>query len=98
MLPVEFLPAARRDFDESFDWYAARSPLAALRFVSAVDQAVGGIVADPERCAAVDGVHRQCPVQRFPFRVVYRVASQRVVVVAIVHASRRPGYWRQRPH
>jgi plasmid stabilization system protein ParE len=97
MLPVDYLPGARRDFDESFDWYAARSPLAALRFVSAVDQALTGIAADPEHFAAVDDVHRQCPVKRFPFRVVYRVANQRVVVVAIAHASRRPGYWQQRP-
>ena len=25
MLPVDYLPGARRDFDESFDWYAEQS-------------------------------------------------------------------------
>ncbi|NLZ02121.1 MAG: hypothetical protein GXY25_16495 [Pirellulaceae bacterium] len=30
-----------------------------------------------------------------PFRIVYRVVDHRVLVVAIAHAKRHPGYWRQ---
>ena len=40
MLPVDYLPGARRDFDESFDWYADRSTSAAVRFADAVDAAL----------------------------------------------------------
>jgi len=60
MLPVDYLPGARRDFDESFDWYAERSKLAAARFVIAVDAALSAIAADPQRFAAVDDLHRAC--------------------------------------
>jgi plasmid stabilization system protein ParE len=35
MLPIDFLPEARLDFDESFDWYAERSVEAASRFAMA---------------------------------------------------------------
>ncbi|MGA2035579.1 MAG: type II toxin-antitoxin system RelE/ParE family toxin [Thermoguttaceae bacterium] len=97
MLRVEYLLGARRDFDESFDWYAARSPVAALRFARAVDLALTDIAGNPEQFAVVDDVHRQCPLKRFPFRIVYRVANERIVVVALAHASRRPGYWKDRP-
>jgi toxin ParE1/3/4 len=96
MLPVDFLPGARRDFDESFDWYAARSSEAAIRFVNAVDSALAELARDPERFVAVDDRHRAYPVNRFPFRVVYRVAGQRIVVVALAHAKRRPDYWKNR--
>lgn len=96
MFPVDYLPAARRDFDESFDWYAERSAAAAVHFVNAVDAALSVIAAHPERFAVVDAVHRECPVKRFPFRIVYRVAADRVIVVAIAHAKRRPGYWSSR--
>ena len=96
MLPVDYLPAARRDFDESFDWYAERSLSAALGFVDSVDAALSTISADSERFQAVDNVHRACPIKRFPFRIVYRVARDRIVVVAVAHAKRRPGFWRKR--
>jgi plasmid stabilization system protein ParE len=96
MLPVDYLPGARRDFDESFGWYAERSVQAALRFVSAVEAALSAIALDPKRFAAIDAVHRECPVGHFPFRVVFRVAVDRIVVVAIAHAKRRPGYWKDR--
>jgi hypothetical protein len=32
MKPVDYLPGARRDYDESIDWYAERSVIAAERF------------------------------------------------------------------
>jgi plasmid stabilization system protein ParE len=96
MLPVDYVSGARRDFDESFDWYAERSIQAALRFVTAVDAAIAKIAADPTHFASPDGIHRECPVKKFPFRIVYRVVENRIVVMAIAHAKRRPGYWRDR--
>ena len=86
MLPVDYLPGARRDFDESFDWYAERSAQAAVRFVIAVDAALSTMAADPQRFATVDEVHRAW-VARYPFQIVYRVAADRIVVVAIAHAK-----------
>ena len=96
MLPVDFLPAARRDFDESFDWYAERSPTTAIRFSDAVDAAFRMIAAQPEQFAAVDDFHRGCPVLRFPFRIVYRTEVERIVIVAIAHAKRQSHYWESR--
>jgi plasmid stabilization system protein ParE len=96
MLPVEYLPDARRDFDESFDWYAKRSVLAAIRFASAIEAALDAIAAAPLRFPLLDRIHRESPVARFPFRIVYRIVADRIVVVAVVHAKRRPGYWRDR--
>ena len=96
MLPIDYLSGARRDFDESFDWYAERSTQAAVRFAAAVDAALDKIAASPTQFASPDGIHRECPVKKFPFRIVYRLVDNRVLVVAIAHAKRRPGYWRNR--
>jgi plasmid stabilization system protein ParE len=96
MLPVDYLPAARRDFNESFDWYAERSVRAAVGFTNAVDLALSAISADPKRFAKVDEHHRECRVGRFPFRIVYRITPDRIVVVAVAHAKRRPGFWKER--
>jgi plasmid stabilization system protein ParE len=96
MKPVDLLPGARSDFDESFDWYAERSVLAAERFELAVDDALRRIAANPEKFAFVTTLHQACRVERFPFRVIYQVEPERIVVVAIAHAKRRPNYWKRR--
>jgi plasmid stabilization system protein ParE len=96
MLTVDYLPAARRDFDESFDWYMSQSPQSAARFASAVDAAVLAVASDPVRFAMVDKKHRGCLVRRFPFRIIFRVVENGVVIVAVAHAKRRTGYWKGR--
>jgi plasmid stabilization system protein ParE len=96
MKPVELLPTARSDFDESFDWYAHRSPEAAERFERAVERALRQIADKPERFVMVDRIHRGCPLERFPFRLIYRIELDRVLVVAIAHAKRRPDFWPRR--
>lgn len=96
MKPVDLLPAARRDYDESFDWYASRSLLAAERFERAVEKALRQISENPERFAMVGQDHRGCALERFPFRLIYRIDPERILVVAVAHAKRRPNYWTRR--
>jgi plasmid stabilization system protein ParE len=93
MPPIDLLAGARRDFDESLDWYADKSTQAAMRFAAAVEGALARVAADPTQFASPDGVHRECPVKKFPFRIVYRLVDNGVLVVAVAHAKRRPGYW-----
>jgi plasmid stabilization system protein ParE len=90
MLPVDYLPAARRDFDESFDWYAKQSPQAAIRFANAIDAALIAAASDPLRFAAVDAQHRECLVRRFPFRVIYRIVQSRILVVGVAPRKTAP--------
>jgi len=42
----------------------------------------------------VDAGLRAVVLERFPFKVLYRVSSNVIVVVAVAHDRRRPGYWR----
>jgi plasmid stabilization system protein ParE len=39
---------------------------------------------------------RRALVSRFPYQVVYRLRSADIVIVAIAHLKRHPGYWRGR--
>jgi len=93
---VEYLAEARVDFDVSFDWYRHRSERAALGFCAAVDAALDQILADPSRFPLIHGECRYCPLRRYPFRIVFRAEADRLVVVALVHAKRRPGFWHDR--
>jgi hypothetical protein len=93
---ISFHPEATAELEASADWYAECSPTAARDFCVAVDLALSNIEADPERFVRIDDRHRACSVQKFPFQIVFRHSGDRMYVVAVAHAKRRPGYWRDR--
>ncbi|MCA9206004.1 MAG: hypothetical protein KDA59_23285 [Planctomycetales bacterium] len=84
------------EFEASALWYSDRSATAARRFCVAIDNALASISLEPDRFALVDDRHRACSVAEFPFQIVFRCSQNLIFVVAIAHAKRRPGYWRDR--
>jgi hypothetical protein len=35
-------------------------------------------------------------LDRFPFAVPYQIKREEIVILALAHTSRRPGYWSRR--
>lgn len=93
---ISFHPEATVELEASADWYAERSPRAVRDFCVAVDVALASIEADPDRFVRIDDRHRSCSVQTFPFQIIFRHTEDRIHIVAVAHAKRRPGYWRDR--
>jgi len=54
------------------------------------------IVEAPHRWPAGNHGTRRFILQRFPFAIVYRELPAAIQVLAIAHARRKPGYWKQR--
>ena len=66
-------------------------------FFDAVVAATSLIQAQPEIGAPSSNRRtRRVLVERFPYQVVYRLLEDAIVVVAIAHLKRRPGYRRDR--
>lgn len=95
-MPVDFHPDASAELQSSTDWYAQRSVVAAQSFLVAVDIAVETIVSDASRFVFVDDRHQSCSVTKFPFQVVLRQSANQILIIAVAHAKRRSGYWRDR--
>jgi plasmid stabilization system protein ParE len=95
-LELEYLDEAVIDAEEAARWYAERSPSAAIRFSLELDDAERAILDRPEAWPALGAGNRHYLLRRFPFSVVYRVESLKVLIVAVAHARRRPRYWQHR--
>ena len=94
-LPFRFHPAAEAEFNAAIDWYVARSTNAATDFAADVRNAVQLIVELPQAWPTWPGRDdlRVRVLRRFPFSVIYSVETETMVVVAVAHHRRRPGYW-----
>jgi len=93
---VEVHPAAADEAEAAERWYRDRNETAAMRFRRELDRAVELIAERPEAAPPYVASTRRFLLRRFPFFLVYRVFEQRVQVVAVAHARRRPHYWLQR--
>lgn len=88
---------AEEEYAESLRWYAARSKPAAEGFEAEFARALEAIAANPQRYPLCDDRHRFYLLKRYPFQVIYRKATDEdLLIVAVAHASRRPGYWSNR--
>ena len=93
---LEYLDEALDEAEQAARWYADRSPTAAAGFADELDVAAAAIGQAPETWPPYDHGTRRFLLRRFPYFLVYRVEPERVVIVAVAHAHRRPGYWKDR--
>ena len=90
---VSFHPRARDEVEEAQAWYEERSLLAATGFLLEISVAVRRIGEAPHRYPVALYSTRRVVLERFPFSIHYRVNEDDIVVVAVAHQKRRPGYW-----
>ena len=93
---VEFHPEALREFQESATFYEARQSGLGVRFVAAVQSSVNHIVISPESWRVMEGDVRRFLTKVFPYAVLYAIESDYILIVAVMHCHREPGYWHHR--
>lgn len=93
---VRLHPEARAELREARRWYYERSPLSATAFAHIVDNAVSRIVEAPTQHPLAEHRTRKLVLQRFPFNIFYLPDASEIVIVAVSHQKRRPGYWSSR--
>lgn len=89
-------PEAERDIAEAHGWYESKAPGLGADFLLSVDTALSSIQQNPQRYAAVHRRLRRALTGRFPYGIFYVVEEARIVVIAVIHASRDPETWRRR--
>jgi len=92
----EFHPAALEEYRQAALWYSEREPETALKFVASIEDAIGRIVETPTLGRLVDEDVRRCLTRVFPFGILYSIEDGFILIVAVMHFSRVPGYWKSR--
>jgi plasmid stabilization system protein ParE len=93
---VEFHPDARDELRAAYRWYRERNPAVARRFLREIEELLSTISETPEVGRPHIASTRRLVCRRFPFVIVYRPHGAEVLVVAVAHGRRRPGYWKGR--
>jgi plasmid stabilization system protein ParE len=96
--PIRSSEPASDEFGEAVRRYEARRSGLGGEFFDAVGETLSRIENNPDIGVTIsaDGQTRRALVAKFPYQVVYRLRPTEIVIVAIAHLKRRPGYWKNR--
>ena len=92
---LRIAPDAEEELAEAAEWYETRRAGLGVELVAVVDGALEAIVKAPlvHPLWKPDRPYRTKVLQQFPYVIFFRCEDDAVVVLAIAHARRRPGYW-----
>jgi toxin ParE1/3/4 len=94
--PLRFHTQAEEEYLAALSWYQQRSSIAATNFENNFIHSVERIIEAPERWPIYFQDFRKYTLHQFPFSIIYQITPKEIVVFAIAHGSRMPGYWRVR--
>lgn len=93
---MRYLSLAEDEYDEAVAWYRQRSLTAARHFRQEVLVAEWLLAEHPRIGKPIEAEARSLCVNDFPYSLVYAIRDSGLLVVALAHHSRRPGYWQDR--
>ena len=91
-----FHPAAQVEFKEATRYYSEKSPSLASAFYTEVVDAIELLVANPLLYRVIDDDIRRCLTKRFPYAILYTIEDHSILILAVMHCSRKPSYWKHR--
>ncbi len=94
-------PDAVAEATAAGDWYESKRPGLGADLAGEIERAFDMILENPQTWAVWPGIPagldvRRFLLPRFPFALAYVVRADELVVLAVAHTSRRPGYWLSR--
>jgi plasmid stabilization system protein ParE len=97
---LETLLAANEEIEHGFLYYETQVPGLGFQFLDALEEAYRRILSNPEAWTLPPNTrgHRfhRCLLKRFPYGLIYSIKERRIIILAVMHLARKPGYWRKR--
>ena len=81
---------AEKDINDAVLWYEEQQTNLGIRLYFEVIENLDKIKIDPEHYSFLEENYRQLIVQHFPYKIVFKIFPDKIVVLAVFHTSRNP--------
>lgn len=92
----EFHPEALEEYKDAARYYEGCQTGLGGRYISAVEQAIRHITGKPKQSKILEQDVRRYLTRVFPYAILYTIESEHILIVAVMHCHREPGYWKKR--
>jgi plasmid stabilization system protein ParE len=95
---LEIRPDALADIEEAARWYDEQQSDLGSEFARAVVEAIDGLPNNPllYRVRHQRKNIRWKLLDKFPYRIVFRITDDLITVITVLHSARHGRHWRQR--
>jgi plasmid stabilization system protein ParE len=95
-MEVSYQTEARSEGLAAAAWYEMQQDGLSGRFLAQWRETESRMASNPECHRCFEGELRKCRFSIFPYALVFRIKDRRIQVLAVMHMSREPRYWRER--
>lgn len=95
-MSLDFHPAAAPEIQCAYGYYNNKDPSISQDFLAALDRSFDLITQFPERYPTFDHGTRRLLLQKFPYHLIYLHDNDKILVLAVAHSRKKPGYWSER--
>jgi toxin ParE1/3/4 len=96
MKAVKFHPDAESEMIAAAEYDEEQQSGLGRRFLASVQDAVNCLSLNTLLYPVVERDVRRCLTKTFPFGVLFREQTGRIVIMAVMHQHRGPDYWKNR--
>ena len=89
-------PEAEDDLKATFSWYEDKRIGLGYDFLLQVDAGINFINRNPEIHPIEYRGARKHLIKRFPYKIIYLVEEERIIVLAVLHGKRSPDLMKKR--
>lgn len=93
---IQFHELAEKEMIDSRDFYDNLVWGLGKKFIIDVEFALQQIETIPFAFPLKFTEYRIALLRRFPYSIIYRVETERIIVLAVAHQKRKPFYWADR--
>jgi len=93
---VIFLEPAKLELQKAIDYYNGQKEDLGEEFAQEVETTVQRICLLPGAWTRLSDTVRRCRTNRFPYGLVYHQKGDDIIILAVMHLRRKPGYWKER--
>jgi len=90
---VIFTRYAKMELCDAIAHYELELPGLGKQFKEEVRKSISRLVAYPKAWSVERGEVRKCLLHRFPYKILYSVERDHILIIAIAHQHRKPDYW-----
>jgi plasmid stabilization system protein ParE len=94
---VFFSDFARRELDDAAEYLELEFEGLGDDFRAEVKLAVERIARHPLAWSVERGEIRKCLLHKFPYKLLYSIESDHILLLAVAHQHREPNYWIDSP-
>ena len=98
MRTITFLLEAEEEMNSSAQYYNQQLSGLGLDFLKEIEKSLQIIEKGPERWPYYEQNIHKYNTRRFPFSLFYVFEKNidKIIIIAVAHQKRKPGYWKQR--